>query len=411
MKHKLYKLTAALLLALLLVGAASAAGGDGTAENPYIIQTPAELQSMQNDLSAYYVLANDIDMSGISNWTPIGSSSNPATTAFHGSLDGNGHTIRNLNIDLPEQNYVGLFAVIYIGATISDLNFENCTITGNQNVGVLYGRCNGASGTTTEFSISDVDIENCTVSAGSSYVGGLCGSNGNSAIGTISYCDTDNCLIESTGSSYVGGICGFLSDGGSTNVEIIDCSVVGSEIRSPGNSYVGGICGYLSYGSSNGYAYNCIVRNCHIWAGSYAVGGICAHLSNGGSNGYAYNCIVEGCLIESTGSYSVGGICGYLSNGGSTIGLVENCVVRNCIMAGSYNVGGICGYLSDGGSNGNANDNVVENCTVRARNSYAGGIAGCKYATGFGNLSGNSVSSTTILASSYAGGICSTFER
>ena len=92
MKHKLYKLTAALLLALLLVSAASAAGGDGTAENPYIIQTPAELQSMQNDLSAYYVLANDIDMSGISNWTPIGNS-NDTVHSFLAKFDGNGYTI------------------------------------------------------------------------------------------------------------------------------------------------------------------------------------------------------------------------------------------------------------------------------------------------------------------------------
>lgn len=378
MKHKLYKLTAALLLALLLVSAASAAGGDGTAENPYIIQTPAELQSMQNDLSAYYILANDIDMSGISNWTPIGSSDNSATTAFHGSLDGNGHTIRNLNIDLPEQDYVGLFAVIYIGTTISDLNFENCTITGNRIVGVLYGRCNGASGTTTELSVSDVDIENCTVSAITHSVGGICGSNGKFVTGTISYCDIDNCLIESTADASLGGICGFLSSGDSANVEINDCSVVGSEIRSSASTNVGGICG---------------------------------HLSSSSSNGNAYNCLVEGCLIGSTGSTSVGGICGFLSSVGSSVGLVENCVVRNCIMVGSSNVGGICGYLSSSGSNGNANDNVVENCTVRATNSYAGGIAGCKYVTGFGNLSGNSVSSTTILASSYAGGICSTFER
>ena len=218
MKHKLYKLTAALLLALLLVSAASAAGGSGTVDDPYIIQTPTELQSMQNDLSAYYILANDLDMTGF-NWIPIGSSTTPASTAFHGSLDGRNHTIRNLNIDLPSTQYIGLFAVITAGTTIRDLNFADCTISGGANTGTLYGRCIGISGVSTPFTITDVDLTDCSITASGSYSGGLGGADASAAVGTISYCDVKNCTVTSA-SNNVGGLLGYGSNSGGSSPHI-----------------------------------------------------------------------------------------------------------------------------------------------------------------------------------------------
>lgn len=374
MKHKLYKLTAALLLALLLVGAASAAGGDGTAENPYIIQTPAELQSMQNDLSAYYVLANDIDMSGF-DFVPIGSSDNLATTAFHGSLDGNGHTIHNLNIDLPSTPYVGLFAVITAGTTIKNLKFADCTISGAAHTGTLYGCCIGISGVTTPFDIDNIDVERCTVTSSGNNVGGIAGSDIFAAVGTLSNCNVVSCAVFSTSSYHVGGIVGYLANAQATNVTVRDC----------------------------------LVDDCHIISGGPYIGGIAGYLANAQAQGYAIKNTVRDCVIESTSS-NVGGIASYLSDSQAQ-GYANENIVENCVITGGNNVGGIVGYLSGGLSQGYVNENIVENCTVRAGNYYAGGIAGCKYAAGFGNLSGNSVSSTTILASSYAGGICSTFER
>ncbi len=74
--------------------AAYTGSGSGTQADPYIITTPAELQSMQDDLTAYYKLGNDIDLSSISSWTPIGLYDTP----FTGSLNGDGYIISNLNI-------------------------------------------------------------------------------------------------------------------------------------------------------------------------------------------------------------------------------------------------------------------------------------------------------------------------
>ena len=70
---------------------------------------------------AYYVLANDIDASGLSLGT-----SNPAWEAligFRGVFDGNGYTIRNL-----KGASHGLFGAIGYNAKIQNVSFENLTV-------------------------------------------------------------------------------------------------------------------------------------------------------------------------------------------------------------------------------------------------------------------------------------------
>ena len=62
--------------------------------------------------TAEFVLANDIDLGHIANWTPIGLHSYQSldyTKAFQGKFDGNGYVISNLTIDSTSDNDVGLF--------------------------------------------------------------------------------------------------------------------------------------------------------------------------------------------------------------------------------------------------------------------------------------------------------------
>ena len=109
-----------LLACCLLVGVAAAAGGSGTAADPYIIETPAELQSVQNNLAAYYVLGADIDLSG--GFTPIGSTSTP----FIGHFDGKGYTISNWKTILTGEKQ-GLFC-LGSGATVTNINLNNFNV-------------------------------------------------------------------------------------------------------------------------------------------------------------------------------------------------------------------------------------------------------------------------------------------
>ena len=97
-------------------------------------------------------LLADIDLSGVSEWTPIGNAeksgnSNNASKAsgntFEGVFNGGGHTIRGFNVtaDIGEQGTWGLFGYLS-HATVKNLNVEanlNLTASGMADAGVIAG--------------------------------------------------------------------------------------------------------------------------------------------------------------------------------------------------------------------------------------------------------------------------------
>lgn len=124
------------------------AGGDGTLEKPYQINTAPQLallaQHANNPLEqmsdAYYELLADIDLGG-REWTPIGKghvygpgwdkgTRHDRYRRFLGGFDGNGHTVRNFTmtkIEYPEslsdENiwfYYGLFGAVGTGSDAED---------------------------------------------------------------------------------------------------------------------------------------------------------------------------------------------------------------------------------------------------------------------------------------------------
>ena len=58
---------------------------------------------------------------------------------FAGGLDGNGYTIRNLTINLPETGGVGLFGTLAKTGVVRNLNLENATVNGLHGTGALVG--------------------------------------------------------------------------------------------------------------------------------------------------------------------------------------------------------------------------------------------------------------------------------
>ena len=90
------------------------------------------------------VLTKDIDMTDVA-FEPIGSMDNQYT----GSFDGQCHYVRNLNIDTPEKDKVGLFGVVANGATISNLIVDaNSSISGHAFVGGIIGSTDGGGSIT-----------------------------------------------------------------------------------------------------------------------------------------------------------------------------------------------------------------------------------------------------------------------
>ena len=161
----------------------------------------------------HYELEGDIDCSGY-DFTPIGSVSG---LNFGGILDGRNHIIRNLRINRPSENYIGLFRKMS-GGEIKNLGLENVDIEGNQFVGGFSGYTGGigtkitnshATGTIKGsawvggFSGTEVDISwsysNVSVEGGP-WTGGL--------IGTGGTVENSYARGSVTGSSHCGGLIG-----------------------------------------------------------------------------------------------------------------------------------------------------------------------------------------------------------
>lgn len=172
------------------------------------------------------VLKSDItlpaaDESG-NNWTAI--------SYFTGVFDGEGHTIRNLNINLPDTEEVGLFKKTERGSTVKNLIIENVNITGKNKVGGLVGYTTGA-------------IVACTVSGeihGKEYVGGIVGQPYGMVIYDY-YASMIGCTFSGKviGQQNVGSI-----SGGHEKSNITACY---SNAYVEGDSEVGGIAGFNTY--------------------------------------------------------------------------------------------------------------------------------------------------------------------
>lgn len=140
MKPKTHLIPAALVAVLLLLclatpAAAFSGAGSGTEADPYIITTPAQLQSIQDDLTAYYKLGNDIDLSGVS-WTPIAGQTSGYTfiAGFSGTLDGDGYTLSGLYVENTNtgQSQTACCFMVLNGGTVKNVKITDFTFRQNR---------------------------------------------------------------------------------------------------------------------------------------------------------------------------------------------------------------------------------------------------------------------------------------
>ena len=304
------------------------------------ISNAAELESFAQSVNtgkSYHgetvVLTDNIDLSGISNWTPIGTSTN--WHYFDGTFDGNGYVISNLTITGGNEN-AGLFGYVFEGV-IKNVGLEVVNVEGGQNTGGLVG-------------ISWGKIENCYVHitgkvSGTEYVGGLVGY----GVDIIDSYATGN--VEGD-TNYVGGLVGFHDSG-----EIRTSHATGNVTGAGG--YSGGLVGWNENGSSitDSYATGNVTANGGGTAGglvgnnkgtisnSYATGNVNGNDEVGGLVGY-HEGVINRCYAtgEVTGGTLVGGLVG--SNGGS----IENSAALNSSVDGSLSAGKVYGFDSSGGN-------------------------------------------------------------
>lgn len=290
----------------------------------------------------FVVLADDIDMSGIDNWTPIGNLSGnelangknnlgTAGYAFTGKFDGCGHTIRNLAM-----------------ATSSDAVYG------------LFGTCNGATVRNLKIDASTtLQVTNTSLAAGSAY-SPLCGFAYESAFDNITVSAVVLPSEMKKGSKFmavIGGIAGFVYSSKFSGCRF-DGEIRGAVSDVYDNSLGSGVGGIVGF--ARGTADNLtVISNCtfdgFIDAAVNRVSGIAAGVQN---NATIDGCISSGIIRASasaavaagwTSGLRVGGILGFTSNTKKTTPLV----IRNSSFTGllicdgdtASQVGGIVGNV------------------------------------------------------------------
>jgi hypothetical protein len=314
--------------------------GDGSSSSPYEISTASDLQAMQEDISANYIVVNDIDASGTVNWNN-GQGFNPVGTyeqtnsEFTGSFDGKKYDISGLNIKRQSEGYVGLFGAIGAGGEVKNVGVINVNMTGDNIVGSLAGNNNGT--VSNSYSTGNVTGENVT--SESYYVGGLVGSN----YGTVS---NSHSTGNVTGAYDVGGLVG-RNDGTVSNSD--------STGNVSGKTSVGGLVGLSttgtvekSYSTGNVSGKNSVAGlvgfNDGNISNSYSTGNVTGEFERvGGLVGYNFGGTVSNSY--STGNVSseekVGGLVGENDNG-----MVSNSYSTGNVTGGDNNVGGLVGNNS-----------------------------------------------------------------
>ncbi|MDV0446685.1 hypothetical protein MsAg5_05350 [Methanosarcinaceae archaeon Ag5] len=302
-------------------------GGNGTPNDPYLIYNATQLHNIRYGLDKSFKLMADIDLDAEGfdndgdpvngNFEPIGkheynrdrraSNNFEVSAAFRGNFDGNGHTISNMHLDLPDNQYVGLF-----GFAVS--------VDGKNN------------------SISNVTLVNMTAD-GHRYVGSVAGvifSEDNSTMSVIS-CNVSgfvNCSEDSNG-----GIVGAAGaeDGGNTTIQ--NCIFTGTM---NGNNHVGGIIGEFSSDNATMAIISCTATK-PVAGLRDDIGGIVGGFSaTNCGNSSVISCQAVG---VSRGEKMVGGIAGSIEATNDSMALISNCSSNGDVVGENSNIGGIVGFV------------------------------------------------------------------
>lgn len=193
----------------------------------YLIGTAAELAWFAaTDGKSSAKLTADIELASF-DWTPL--------QKLYGTLDGQGHVIRNLYINSTNNN-LGLIGFLQGGASVTGLGITgSVTCTNNTRfaqAGGIVGNMQNNASITRCYSAVNV--------TSNKYAGGIAGFTATGAVITDCYA-TGTIRSSSANECYLGGICGsgFSNTAGAT---LTNCYSVGKVVGTGGNaSYVGGL--------------------------------------------------------------------------------------------------------------------------------------------------------------------------
>ncbi|MDP8522070.1 filamentous hemagglutinin N-terminal domain-containing protein [Campylobacter coli] len=311
-------------------------------------------------------LGKDIDFAGASTINPVGFGN-----GFVGNFYGNNHTLSNIQIDVADKTYVGLFGYIKGGSV------QNLTIDGLQfpKYAFSYKYLGGLAGHIENGTFSNIALDTIEGFNGeNSSSGGFAGEINSGTFNNISLKNLGNIGVAKYAGGFVGGVLN--NENGIASLS----NIVLNNIESiKGIGFIGGFAGWINNGTFENIALNNIKN---ISDNNYA-GGFAGWINDGTFNNIILNNI-EKISVSATHKYIfTGGFTGYVG-----AGTYKNIILNNI------------GEIS---ANGTA--------SLDEKSIYAGGFAGRIKSDGinFSNIVLNDIDK--ISASIAAGGFVGNIEN
>jgi hypothetical protein len=332
------------------------AGGTGTYEDPYLIQTAEQLDQIRNYMTSSFRQDADIDL-GVPPWNENGGW--PAigyydpwnnSTSFRGNYNGGGYKIENLYRDTLSTTWAGLFGSTR-GCILENINLINF------NIMATGGTLGGLTSISYNDSWSNINVEGSI--------------KGSSQMGLISSFfqgyNIKNCQakgeLKSTSSGFVGGIVGMCNAD-----SIMNCY---AEVKIASHAYMTG--GLIGQDIDTGYIKDCYTKAYITVTEGYTFGGFIGKTSAENRDKFILNCYSEGSVysdylntgnraggfIGSTGGYpyfvnidncySKASSAANDMSGGFVGRAYDSTNITNCYSAGSVNgntnAGGFIGFI------------------------------------------------------------------
>lgn len=285
------------------------AGGSGTAADPYLIATGGDLQQIKTAPGAFYKLTDDIDCSGLDF---------QSIDEFTGTLDGDGHTVRNLRLFTQPNGKTGIFTYTD-NATVRNIDFYNATmlLSGAYEAGLIAATAGNTS-------FENIHIRRLTAT-GDSYSGEFGGIAGKMwTMSAITGCEVAGADIYLPSCPSAGGMTGDIR----TGCKITSCAFSGNMTA---QNTLGGIVGSTTTGDET-------ISFCHVNANLKAentIGGIVGFLDRSKvKSNFVEGTLEATKLSKWSNAISLGGIAGELE--GDWQGNADVPVVQNLIGVTSF---------------------------------------------------------------------------
>ncbi|EAJ5529574.1 filamentous hemagglutinin N-terminal domain-containing protein [Campylobacter coli] len=312
-------------------------------------------------------LGKDIDFAGASTINPVGFGN-----GFVGNFYGNNHTLSNIQIDVADKTYVGLFGYIKGGSV------QNLTIDGLQfpKYAFSYKYLGGLAGHIENGTFSNIALDTIEgFNSENSSSGGFAGEINSGTFNNISLKNLGNIGVA----KYAGGFAGQINGGDFS-------SIILSNIESIYGKNNGG--GFVGYTTGNTTFDGIGLKDIRFIKSGAFTGGF-AGMTQGN---VIFENIVLNDLEEISGSHA-GGFVGGVLNNENGIASLSNIVLNNIeSIKGIGFIGGFAGWINDGTFN-NIILNNIEKISVSATHKYifTGGFTGYAGAGTYKNIILNNI--------------------